>query len=153
MNDDFELLRLYADKGSEEAFRALVDRYKSLVYASALRQTNNPALAEEVTQVVFVVLARKAPTLRSGVILSGWLHTATRFAAADLFKAERRRAAREQESFAMSTQADQSHTSEEHEKVWNEIAPVLDESLSQLGAADRNAILLRFFERKNPAAV
>src|SRR6185436_5938764 len=103
MNDDFELLRAYSEKGSEGAFSELVERYKGLVYASALRQTNNASLAEEVTQAVFVVLARKAGTLKPGIILSGWLFRATRFAASDVLKGERRRLRREQETIAVNS--------------------------------------------------
>src|SRR3954451_13013783 len=100
MNDDFELLRAYSERGSEGAFAELVERYKGLVYASALRQTENAALAEEITQAVFVVLAQKAGTLKPGTILSGWLFRATRFAAGDVLKAERRRVHREQQTLA-----------------------------------------------------
>ena len=44
--DDAELLSTYASKHSEEAFATLVERHVSLVFSSALRQVNNPHLAE-----------------------------------------------------------------------------------------------------------
>ena len=65
MIDDAELLHAYVRTGDESAFTALVERHKGLVYGSALRQTHNPALAEEITQAVFIVLARKAPAIKA----------------------------------------------------------------------------------------
>jgi DNA-directed RNA polymerase specialized sigma24 family protein len=69
MKDDFDLLRAYVERQSEAAFTELVERHKAMVYASALRQTGDPSLAEEITQAVFIVLARKAASLKHGNVL------------------------------------------------------------------------------------
>jgi len=71
--DDIELLARYACHNSEEAFATLVTRHLNLVYSVALRHVRNPHHAEEITQAVFVILARKAGHLRRGVVISGWL--------------------------------------------------------------------------------
>ena len=71
---DMELLRQYVHRNSEEAFAALVSRHVNLVYSAALRKTGNAHAAEETTQAVFIILAKKAGGLRAPVILSGWLH-------------------------------------------------------------------------------
>jgi DNA-directed RNA polymerase specialized sigma24 family protein len=92
MTDDMELVREYADRRSETAFETLVARYVNLVYSSALRQVGDPNLAEEATQAVFVILARKAGVLGPKTILPSWLHRAACFVAADAVKARRRRA-------------------------------------------------------------
>jgi DNA-directed RNA polymerase specialized sigma24 family protein len=58
--DDSALLRQYAENNSDEAFAALVTRHVNLVYSVALRQVGNPHNAEEITQAVFIILAKKA---------------------------------------------------------------------------------------------
>ena len=62
--DDSVLLRQYAENHSDEAFAELVTRHVNLVYSVALRHIGNPHNAEEITQAVFVILAKKAAQLR-----------------------------------------------------------------------------------------
>ena len=93
---DSELLARYAEEGSEMAFTELVRRHVDLVHSAALRQVGgNAALAQDVTQTVFIDLARKARTLSSRTVLTGWLYTSTRFAAAKQVRSEQRRLATE----------------------------------------------------------
>jgi DNA-directed RNA polymerase specialized sigma24 family protein len=99
MDTDAELLRRYTDTGSQEAFAELVQRHLTFVYAAALRQVGGSAhRAEDVTQAVFVALARKADSLARRPELVGWLYTSTHFAAAKLKRAEQRRQTHEQGS-------------------------------------------------------
>src|SRR3974377_719479 len=94
--EDMELLREYARRHSEQAFSTLVSRHIDLVYSAALRHVGNHHQAEEVTQAVFVILARKAASLRSGTILPGWLFRTARLTAANYVRTEMRRVRREQ---------------------------------------------------------
>src|SRR5438552_1848385 len=55
MDDDMALVREYAASQSEQAFTTLVTRHVDLVYSAALRQVRDPNLAEEITQVVFII--------------------------------------------------------------------------------------------------
>ena len=96
MMDDRQLLRRYVADGSEAAFGELVTRYVNLVYSAALRRTGGDAhLAQDVAQLVFTDLARKAHSLHGEVVLAGWLHRATQYAVAQLLRTERRRISRE----------------------------------------------------------
>ncbi len=148
--NDIELLRRYVFERSEAAFGDLVRQHLGLVYSAALRQTGGDAhLAEDVTQEVFTDLARKAPRLTRHTSLAGWLYTSTRYAAAAVRRAEQRRCAREQEAHAMNQLLQSAGT----DPAWEQLRPVLDEAMHDLKAADREALLLRFFERQPLAAV
>lgn len=142
MIDDLTLLRVYVNEGAEDAFRTVVERHLGLVHSAALRQVGDPHLAQEVTQAVFLILARKAASLSPETILVGWLFRTTRFAASEALRAARRRRRYEEEAAQMLP------TTTPSEAPWDEIAPHLDEAVAGLGETDRHAILLRFFERK-----
>ena len=141
---DQQLLGDYAAAQSDGAFSEIVARHAGFVYAAALRQTENRTAAEEITQAVFVILARKASALRREMVLEGWLFRTVRYAVMDFRKREARRIRREQEAARVhSTEA-----GDETQSVWNNIAPLIDEALASLSTKDRQAILLRFFEEK-----
>jgi RNA polymerase sigma factor (sigma-70 family) len=146
--DDQQLLRRYVTEGSEAAFGELVARHVDLVYSTALRRADGDAhLAQDVAQLVFTDLARKARSLPKGVVLPGWLHRASRYATAQLLRTERRRRAREQEAVVMNT------LNSEAAPDWGRIHPLLDEALDELGPADRDALVLRFFDQRSLAEV
>jgi RNA polymerase sigma factor (sigma-70 family) len=96
--DDIGLLRRYVHGNSEEAFAGLVTRHINKVYSVALRHTRNPHQAEEITQAVFVILAKKARGLGSRVVLSGWLYQTARLTSVTFLRSEIRRTRREQEA-------------------------------------------------------
>ncbi len=145
-NDDLTLLREYARNNSEEAFAALVSRHVNLVYSVALRQVRDPHLAGEITQAVFIILARKADALGPQIILPGWLCRTARYASANALTIQRRRQRREQEAHMQSILNEAEPMQEE---TWNQIAPLLDGAMEQLGQKDHDALVLRFFENKN----
>jgi RNA polymerase sigma factor (sigma-70 family) len=141
--DDSALLRQYAEQNSEEAFAALVTRHIDRVYSVALRHTGNPHQAEEITQAVFVILARKSNRLSKHVILEGWLYETARLTAITFIRSEIRRARREQEAYM------QNILNENEADVWPQIAPLLDSGLAGLNETDRQAVVLRFFYGKS----
>jgi uncharacterized protein (TIGR03435 family) len=143
MNDDLSLLQEYARHNSEEAFAALVARHVNLVYSVALRQVRDPQLAEEITQAVFTILARKAASLRPETIVSGWLCRTARYTSTRALTMQQRRQRREQEAHM------QSILNESESEVWAEIAPLLDDAMEHLPRKDHDVVVLRFFEGKN----
>src|SRR5208282_4402107 len=145
--DDHELLAEFARNESEAAFTALVARYVNLVYSTALRFAGNPHHAEEITQAVFIILARKAGKLSPRTVLSGWLYQTALLTAANFVKGEIRRQRREQEAYMQST------LNEPEPDAWRQLAPQLDAAMGCLGETDRNAIVLRFFENKTAQEV
>jgi RNA polymerase sigma factor (sigma-70 family) len=147
---DAELLRQYARNRSESAFTELVRRHLDLVYAAALRQLDgDESAAKDVAQSVFVDLARKANSLANRASLAGWLYTSARFAATSATRSEQRRRLREEEAAKMH----EIPSGPAMEVSWNLLRPVLDEVMHELEDADREALLLRFFQRRDFSAV
>jgi len=146
--DDIALLREYAVAKSESAFAALVSRHIHFVYSAALRQVRDPDLAKDVTQAVFIILARKAGKISSNVVLSGWLFKTVRFTASAQLKAAMRRQRREQEANMNSLISQPASNCD-----WDRMAPLLDEAIAKLSEKDRQALLLRYFEGKSLAQV
>jgi RNA polymerase sigma factor (sigma-70 family) len=141
---DQQLLRDYAEHRSEAAFTELVRRHVDLVYSAALRMVRDAHLAEDVTQSAFVALAQNAGQLSERLVLSGWLHRTAQNLASKSVRTDVRRRAREQEAAAMNELL-----SAEPDVVWEHIAPHLDSALGELSEPDRDALLLRYFERKS----
>ena len=149
--DDDQLLRTYATQRSEQAFREIVRRHVAVVHGVARRQAGIDAhLADDVTQRVFIALARKAHSLPKGTPLVGWLYTAARLEAARAVRTEARRRNREGKAADMEPAPTETSAAE---ISWDQLRPVLDDALAQLGETDRNAILLRFFSGRTFADV
>ncbi len=139
---DHELLQSYVSGHSQSAFAALVERHVNLVYSAARRQLHSANLAEDVTQSVFIELARRAPNIPPEQILTAWLYVVTRRTALNAKRQESRRLARETtaaEIAAMKTPSE----------GWPKVAAHLDEAMETLNDPDRAAILLRYFENKS----
>lgn len=101
--NDAQLLQNFAEQNSEAAFRSLVERHLPLVFGTARRMTGDNALAEDIAQTVFILLAAKAKRLGRDTILSGWLYRTARFVASRALIAEQRRRRREQEAVTMQS--------------------------------------------------
>ena len=144
---DSELLERFVREASQEAFAELLGRHVNLVWSICFRDLRDRQLAEDATQAVFLVLARKARTLRPGTVLAGWLFRTARLVARNVLKEEARRKARERRAADMAQQTTTS------EATWDDLAPVLHEILDELGRKDRDAILLHCLQGKTLAEV
>lgn len=156
--DDAVLLSRYVESGCQESFQEIVTRHSGWVFSVALRAVRDRHLAEDVTQAVFIILARKAGSIRQGTPLSGWLFKASRFAVSDALKRRTRMKNRENrfaeffkaaagtDGLAAAPGVDESNLSEE-------LSSTLDEAVACLSESDRQAVLLRFYEHKSLAEV
>jgi RNA polymerase sigma factor (sigma-70 family) len=135
----------YVATRSQHAFAAVVDRYADLVYASAVRHVGDRALAEDITQGVFALLARKAHKVPRERPLSAWLLTTTRYLAMNERRLRDNRRRLEQTVATMQQQS----TSPDAQPNWRELGPLVDEGLANLRAADRDLLMLRYFESQS----
>jgi len=147
MNDDMALVRDYAASQAEPAFATLVGRHIALVHSVALRQVGDAYLAQDVTQAVFIILARKAGSLGPDTILSAWLYRTACYVAAETRRTRHRREQREQEAYMQSTLNDP------EAGAWEQLSPLLDEAMAGLSEPDRAALVLRFFENKTASEI
>ena len=145
-DSDMDLMRAYADRQSEPAFAELVRRHVNLVYSVALRHTRNAPDAQDATQAVFIILARKAAGLRHRTTLTGWLYETTRFTVRQLLRTRARQQVREQEAYVQST-LNETETG----GVWRQLEPLLEDAMSRLSEKERTLLALRFFENKTGA--
>jgi RNA polymerase sigma factor (sigma-70 family) len=143
MTDDSKLLRRFVTERSESAFAELVQDKAGLVYSAALRQVGGDSLlAQDVSQSVFIDLARKAPELTGHAEITSWLYASTRFAALNALREKQRRQIREQEAHTMQEIERPSVTDAD----WENVRPLLDSALYELPEQDRSAVLMRYFE-------
>jgi RNA polymerase sigma factor (sigma-70 family) len=140
---DAELLKRYLQEGAEDAFGTLVERHLALVYGVALRRMRDPAQAQEVTQIVFITLARRAVWLTGHSSLAGWLYRTTIHSTQHELRTEHRRRQREGIALELGT------CMKMDESLLLNIAPLLDEAMLELRATDREALLLRYFGNKS----
>jgi RNA polymerase sigma factor (sigma-70 family) len=145
VNDDSILLRRYVSENSQEAFAELVRRHLDFVFSVAMRETRGDhARAQDVTQEVFTVLARKALSLQHRATLAGWLHIGVHHATVHLMRSEQRRQRRERDAWAMQDQSQPWAT----ESDWERLRPELNDAVRALGEVDRDILLLRFYQQR-----
>jgi RNA polymerase sigma factor (sigma-70 family) len=151
-NSDPSLLARHVDDPGSDAFARLVERHVDWVHSAALRQTRgDAALAQDVTQAVFLLLSRKAQSLRDREDLGGWLFATTRNVARRAVRSAARRRRHEREA-GMSATIEQQRKPEPAPE-WEALAPRLDEFVARLRGTDRDAVLLRFYRRQSFAEV
>jgi RNA polymerase sigma factor (sigma-70 family) len=146
-NDEWELLRAFAEHRSDTAFAELTRRYTRLVFGRCVRQLGDPHAAGDVTQAVFLVLADRAGSMGPDVPLGAWLYRVAGFACRNEVKMRARRRRHEAAAAALA------RTAVVEASDVAALAPLLDEAVDRLGATDRRAVLMRYFEGRSVGEV
>lgn len=133
---DGELLEHFLRQDDQTAFAALVQMHGGLVFGVCRRILGNHHDAEEAFQATFLVLARKASSLKGRASLAGWLHEAAQRTAQNAKRLRARRQIREQQVEPMP------ELTAVAAKDAQEIMPYVDEELSRLPEKYRLAIVL-----------
>jgi RNA polymerase sigma factor (sigma-70 family) len=145
---DRQLLGRIRASQDRDALGELARRYVGLVYSAALRQIQGDAhLAEDITQAVFIVLVRKAASIREETVLPAWLFTVTRHAAANARRVRQRREYHETRKTLMSPVTENAQE-QNVEAMARELRPMLDDVIGKLPAVERSSVLLHFFGNK-----
>jgi len=139
--DDKELLCAYVRRKDTEAFTALVERYQSLVYSAGLRQLRNSADAEDVSQEVFLSLARNAHQISDGN-LGGWLYRSAVNASNSKLRTDLARTKRERTREVPEQGPDEL-------LQWRQIEEVLDICLAELDSDSRELVIQRFLVNRS----
>jgi RNA polymerase sigma factor (sigma-70 family) len=132
---DRELLRRFIERRDERAFEALVQAHGPLVLGVCRRVIGNHHDAEEAFQATFMVLARKASSVRPPEMVANWLYgVACRTSLKMRTAIAQRRAKEVQVTMVPEPKAPQSDR-------WEDIAPLLDRELSRLPDKYRAAVV------------
>jgi RNA polymerase sigma factor (sigma-70 family) len=139
---DGDLLRSFIERHDETALAALVRRHGPMVWGVCRRLLNHHD-AEDAFQATFLVLVRKAASIRSREMVGNWLYGVAHQTALLARRTAARRRAREVQVTEMpdveAVQQDQ----------WFELRPLLDEELSRLPEIYRTVIVLCELEGRN----
>jgi RNA polymerase sigma factor (sigma-70 family) len=142
-----DLLGRYASGiKEEESFRALVNRLSGLIYQSSLRRCGQAEIAREVTQSIFVIMARKAKSLSKHSCLLAWVHRTTKFETVQLLRSQHRRRIREEIAMAGAEMMMEDSSQ-------REILEVVDRSLDHLSRSERELVLMKYFEGRTYEAI
>ncbi len=125
-DSDTHLLRRFATQNDEAAFAALVRRHGAMVWSVCSRLLPQAADAEDAFQAAFLILVRKAHTLRKPDLLGPWLYGVARRVADKVRRAADRRRARER------TLIDPPVCEPTSDVVWRDLRPLLDEEVGRL---------------------
>src|SRR5437764_941483 len=137
---DHALLDRYAAAGDEEAFRTLLERHGPLVRGACRRALADADLADDVFQATFLVLARKAGSVRKRDAVGAWLYGV----ALRLARRVRERQAAERRREERAAAERPAHDAVDH--AARELSAVLDEELGRLPDRLRVPLVLCFLE-------
>ncbi len=141
--NDTQLIRQYAEDGDQAAFEELVKRYVDVAYSAAMIRLGHDDLARDACQTTFLALAKKAPKLSPDINIGGWIYSTARNTARKIQRTEIRRIRREQ------NYVNQMIIQPINDDDWSRLAADIHDALDTLKAWERDAIILRFFQKKS----
>jgi RNA polymerase sigma factor (sigma-70 family) len=142
---DAQLLKAFAARRDEAAFAALLHRHAGLVYGACRRLLGNVHDAEDAFQATFLVLVKKAATIRAGESLGCWLYEIAYRTALRARTVARKQRTRERQAHTMNA------TSSPSPAELPRVEPLLDEELNRLPERYRRPLVLCYLEGKTHA--
>jgi RNA polymerase sigma factor (sigma-70 family) len=139
---DGALLERFLATRDETAFALLVERHGPMVLSLCRRVLGDATNAEDAFQATFLVLARRAASVRKGAPLANWLYGVAQRVAHNARARTAARLSRQRELCDMPRE-------QLDELTWQELRPVLDDEISRLPENCRAAIVLCYFEGKS----
>lgn len=139
---DHELLAQFLHSSDEPALTALIERHAQMVLGVCRRALGCPHDAEDACQATFLVLSRKAGSIRKAKSLSSWLHGVALRVAGKLKRERARRALRERRQLPRSTR------SPADDLRWAEVQAGLDEELERLPERYKSVLILCYLDGK-----
>lgn len=139
---DAHLVQRFVARRDEAAFEELVRRHGPMVLGVCRRVLPGPHDADDAFQATFLVLARKAATLRKRQSVSSWLYGVAVRVAKNLNSSVAARSKHERQAREMPKHDASSET------AWEELRPVLDEELDRLPEKYRAPVVLCYLEGK-----
>ncbi len=137
--DDSQLLHCFLTSRDESAFTMIVRRYGAMVWGLCVRRLGETPEAEDAFQATFLVLVRKAASLRSPQQLGPWLYGVAYRTALKLYARRAQKAAKE-------TPLLEQVAEEEPADSLSELRPILDEEVNRLPTKYRLPVLLCYLQ-------
>jgi RNA polymerase sigma factor (sigma-70 family) len=142
---DAELLARYVQRRDHEAFAEIVRRHSGIVWGVCRRVLPQEQDAEDAFQASFIILAKKASSLREARYLSTWLYSVAYHAARNVRKMKLRRQQHEASGLLATEVADT------RASLWSDIEPILDEEMQRLPRKYQLPIVLCCLQGKTQA--
>ncbi len=148
---DRQLIDRYLTDASGDSLGEIVRRHIDMVHAAARQHSGNAALADDITQAVFLLLMRRAKSLPQEAVLAGWLYKTTWHVASEMRRQQQRRQNREREAQPMTSQATTSAA--ECAAISEEDRAAVHAAIARLPVEDQSAIVMHYLEGKSSAEV
>jgi RNA polymerase sigma factor (sigma-70 family) len=138
---DRDLLRRFSERREAAAFHALLRRHGPMVFDVCRGVLGNEANAEDAFQATFLILARKAATIRKAASVGSWLHSVA-------YRTALQARAQEATRKKSEAQAPAHPKAEPDDLTWREVRATLHEELTRLPERYRVALVLCYLESK-----